>query len=254
MAQARRRGEACRIQLPVVEDMHAVQVSLQQVLDALADDRIDHKRAGLMLYALQQAATVLNCTPEWKGSRPQVELDHPLRAIAVPNLEEQYALPNDIDLEAPPEVAVAEAELKQNLPPDQPINKPARPRLERVPNFRPKMYFHDVDERNANSEDEGSRYFRKLRRGLNESLAAHAGEDSHEDGEPRPAPPTLPHQFYGEVQKPEAVRRCPTGLDAKLRLTEGPETDSQPLTAEEFALNYVCDDDFRKKFEPSLTK
>ena len=51
-ARARRRGEACRIQLPVVEDMHAVQVSLPQVLDALADDRIDHKRAGLMLYAL----------------------------------------------------------------------------------------------------------------------------------------------------------------------------------------------------------
>src|SRR5215469_1903671 len=71
-ARARRRGEACRIQLPVVEDMHAVQVSLPQVLDALADDRIDHKRAGLMLYALQQAATALNCTPEWKGSRPEV--------------------------------------------------------------------------------------------------------------------------------------------------------------------------------------
>src|SRR6516225_7796012 len=83
MAQARRRGEACRIQLPVVEDMHAVQVSLQQVLEALADDRIDHKRAGLMLYGLQQAAAMLN--GQWKGSRPQVELDHPLRALAVPS-------------------------------------------------------------------------------------------------------------------------------------------------------------------------
>jgi hypothetical protein len=259
MAQARRRGETCRIQLPVLEDMHAVQVSLQQVLEALADDRIDHKRAGLMLYALQQAATTLNCTPEWKGSRPQVELDHPLRAIAVPNLEEQYALPNDIDLEAPPEVAVAEAELKENLPPGQPINKPAHPRLERVANFRPRMYFRDVDERHANSEDESFRYFRKLRRSLNESLAAHAGEDPEDAADPVSARPPLPHQFYGEVNEPEAVRRVPTRLDAKIRLVdtserETSENDSQPLTHEEFALNYFCDDDFRKKFEPSLTK
>jgi hypothetical protein len=34
MARARRRGEACRLQLPVLDDMHAVQASLMQVLDA----------------------------------------------------------------------------------------------------------------------------------------------------------------------------------------------------------------------------
>ncbi len=72
-AQARRRGETCRIHLPVLEDMHAVQNSLMQVLDALADDRIDHKRAGLMLYALQQASTNLIGTPGWKGKREPVE-------------------------------------------------------------------------------------------------------------------------------------------------------------------------------------
>ena len=35
MAQARRRGESCRIQLPVLEDMHAVQSSLMQVLASI---------------------------------------------------------------------------------------------------------------------------------------------------------------------------------------------------------------------------
>ncbi|HEY4961562.1 MAG TPA: hypothetical protein VII29_11940 [Terriglobales bacterium] len=65
MAQARRRGESCRIQLPVLEDMHAVQSSLMQVLDALADDRIDHKRAALMLYALRPASKEFRNPREW---------------------------------------------------------------------------------------------------------------------------------------------------------------------------------------------
>src|SRR5271167_1358114 len=61
-ARARLRGQSCRLQLPVLDDLHAVQASLMQVLDALADDRVDNKRAGLMLYALQQASTNLNST------------------------------------------------------------------------------------------------------------------------------------------------------------------------------------------------
>lgn len=81
MARTRMRGESCRLQLPVLEDMHAVQIALTQVLDALADDRIDPKRAGLMLYALQQSATNLNSTPGWKGEREQVEFGQPLRAL-----------------------------------------------------------------------------------------------------------------------------------------------------------------------------
>ena len=85
-AQARRRGETCRIHLPVLEDMHAVQASLMQVLDALADDRIDHKRAGLMLYGLQLASTSLIGTPGWKGKREQVACAEPLRAIEAPDV------------------------------------------------------------------------------------------------------------------------------------------------------------------------
>jgi len=250
MAQARRRGETCRIEMPVVEDMHAVQVSLQQVLDALADDRIDHKRAGLMLYGLQQAAAMLN--GQWKGSRPQVELDHPLRALAVPSLEEQYGLPNDIDLEAPPEVAVAEAELKENLPAGQKVTKLEHPRLERVPNFRPHMYFSGVDAAYANKDDSRSQEFRRLRHNLNASIAAHAGQDCDDDGEPRPAPPKLPRQFYGEVEKP-VPPQAPTLTDPLIRSCDTVD-DSQPLTKEEFAINYFCNDEFRNRIDRSPTK
>ena len=41
MVRARSRGDSCRFQLPVLDNMHAVLLSLQQVADALADDRIE---------------------------------------------------------------------------------------------------------------------------------------------------------------------------------------------------------------------
>jgi hypothetical protein len=116
MAQARRRGESCRIQLPLVEDMHAVQISLMQVLDALADDRIDPKRAGLMLYALQQASTNLNSTPGWKGKRQQVDFSQPMRALEVPDVATQYDLPAGVDLTLPPEAALQAAEQQSDSP------------------------------------------------------------------------------------------------------------------------------------------
>ena len=128
-AQARRRGETCRIHLPVLEDMHAVQNSLMQVLDALADDRIDHKRAGLMLYALQRASTNLIGTPGWRGKREQVEYAQPLRAIEAPDVAQQYDLPQGVDLDLPPEAALEAAE----QPPDAREKPQQHRRLERVP-------------------------------------------------------------------------------------------------------------------------
>ncbi len=42
--------------LPVLEDRSAIQIALAQVLDALCSSRIDIRRAGLFLYALQIAS------------------------------------------------------------------------------------------------------------------------------------------------------------------------------------------------------
>src|SRR5208337_4756857 len=59
MARERARREPHRLVLPILEDMNAVHVALMQVLDAVAADQLDDKRAGLLLYGLQQASTNL---------------------------------------------------------------------------------------------------------------------------------------------------------------------------------------------------
>jgi hypothetical protein len=132
MARTHMRGESCRLQLPVLEDMHAVQIALTQVLDGLADDRIDPKRAGLMLYALQQAATNLNSTPGWKGTREQVEYTQPMRALEVPDVATQYDLPKGVDLELPPEAALQAAEqlLDSRQKPKEHVRLARMPELE----------------------------------------------------------------------------------------------------------------------------
>jgi hypothetical protein len=45
-----------RFELPLLEDANSVQVSLMKVMQMLGSGRLDHKTAGLMLYALQTAS------------------------------------------------------------------------------------------------------------------------------------------------------------------------------------------------------
>ena len=104
-ARARRRGDNPPLNLPFPEDMHAVQLSLAEILWALAEHRIDHKTAGLMLYTLQQASTNLNQTPHWHGQREAVPGNRPYRALNVPDLEKRFGLPADVDLESDPDAA-----------------------------------------------------------------------------------------------------------------------------------------------------
>ncbi len=47
---------------PTLEDANAIQVALMQVIRAIADNKIECKRAGLLLYALQTAAYNLKHT------------------------------------------------------------------------------------------------------------------------------------------------------------------------------------------------
>jgi len=48
-----------RFQLPLLEDANSVQVALMKVIQMLGSGRMDHKTAGLMLYALQTASANL---------------------------------------------------------------------------------------------------------------------------------------------------------------------------------------------------
>jgi hypothetical protein len=51
-----------RFDLPLLEDANAVQVALMQVMQMLGSGSIDHRTAGLMLYALQTASVNLRNT------------------------------------------------------------------------------------------------------------------------------------------------------------------------------------------------
>jgi hypothetical protein len=166
-ARARLRGDACRLQLPVLDDIHSVQASLMQVLDALANDGIDNKRAGLMLYALQQVASNLKSTPCWDGARPEVEVDDNLRALECRSLEEQYDLPFDTDLESPPDVAAQELEANAALPPEQHTKKAPRPALAR---YRHETRDLDDDgyDRDDDDQPDGGTTYDSLRSALHQ--------------------------------------------------------------------------------------
>lgn len=73
MASSRRRGETYRLHLPVLDNMHAVQAALQQGGDALADDRIDYKRAtGLALPDPVPTTERLPMSPDAAKMPPQL--------------------------------------------------------------------------------------------------------------------------------------------------------------------------------------
>src|SRR5580704_1014496 len=45
------------LELPLLEDANSIQIALMQVIDAVLHNRIDSKRAGLVLYGLQTASS-----------------------------------------------------------------------------------------------------------------------------------------------------------------------------------------------------
>ena len=119
MAQAKARGQRWQLKLPPLEDLHAVQSGLMQVLDALATDTIDPRRAALMLYGLQQAASNVRSVTGWMGnSRFHVSRQNQMRADTYPGLEREFDLPKGTDMDTPPEIA---------FPPPAPAEQPAVP-------------------------------------------------------------------------------------------------------------------------------
>ncbi len=53
-------SNAAALELPPFEDAGSIQIALMQVVDAILQNRLDTKRAGLVLYALQTASCNLN--------------------------------------------------------------------------------------------------------------------------------------------------------------------------------------------------
>jgi hypothetical protein len=109
--QARHARQQKPLQLPLLEDREAIQLAIGDVLNALLNDRIDTKKAGLLLYGLQTAA----------GNARDLEFELTgfvtNRPEAYDNDEEE-TLELEIAEEIAEEVAVAEAsETADEVPP-----------------------------------------------------------------------------------------------------------------------------------------
>jgi len=105
MARERARREPHVLVLPLLEDMNAVQVARMQVLDALASGLLEERRAGLLLYGLQQASTDLRSLTAAPTLGVYDESDTAKRVEEYPGFEEEFDLPKDLDLATAPEVA-----------------------------------------------------------------------------------------------------------------------------------------------------
>ena len=132
-ACSQRRGEPFRLHMPILDNPHAILSCIQQVLDALANDRIRARQAAVYLYGLQMAAASLRSQPEWKGSRPEIAADEPLSVLDIGTLQERYGLPFDTDFDCPPDEAAAEIDATRGLTPDARLSQLQKPSLPRVP-------------------------------------------------------------------------------------------------------------------------
>ena len=69
IARKRAQNERLFLTLPPLENMHAVQSALSQVLEAVAADMIDLKRAQFLLTGLRHAASNFKNPKAWQTQR-----------------------------------------------------------------------------------------------------------------------------------------------------------------------------------------
>jgi hypothetical protein len=100
IAQVRARNQRFDLKLPPIESMATVFSALNQIVEAVAADMIDLKRADFLLKTLRFAAQALKNSDKWQPSVFHTDVAAP--AI---NLESEYGLPDTLDLNTPPEVA-----------------------------------------------------------------------------------------------------------------------------------------------------
>src|ERR1019366_6779885 len=104
MAQARARAERFDLHLPPLENMHAVQSALSQLMEALAADMIDPKRAQAIHSILRTAATNFRHPEAWRASE-YINDQSAAFPKSYEEFEAEFGLPEGLDLNAPPEVA-----------------------------------------------------------------------------------------------------------------------------------------------------
>ncbi|HME56840.1 MAG TPA: hypothetical protein VKF63_00770 [Terracidiphilus sp.] len=117
MAQVRARGERFDLKLPPLESMYAVQSALSHLAEALAADMIDPKRAQALLSVLRLASLNLRHPEKWQTAL--YHADQPGPAI---DLAAEFGLPDNLDLDTPPEVAFPppQTQVPEGAPPLSP--------------------------------------------------------------------------------------------------------------------------------------
>ena len=113
-ARARARCERVILQLPVLDDLQAVQVGLMQLAEAIAHGEIDHRSGRLLLAVLRLAAANIKAQGGWLDAAQIDDGDDTLYVSENVGFEKQYDLPQGIDLRADPAVAFPPPE--ENVP------------------------------------------------------------------------------------------------------------------------------------------
>jgi len=113
MAQARARSQRFDLKLPPLESMSTVLSAVNQLVEAVAADMLDLKRAEFLLKSLRFAAQALKSSDKWQPSVFHTDVVAPAVDVAA-----EYGLPHDLDLNTPPEVA---------FPPPEPVPVGAPP-------------------------------------------------------------------------------------------------------------------------------
>ena len=112
LRRRRRQHPSAPFVLPLLEDANSIQMAIQQVAEAVLEERIDNKRAGLVLFALQTAACNLKNTDfEPKQLREAPEQVSPAISEIVEMLLREMDRPPDADAFKKPPAPSAEAEI-----------------------------------------------------------------------------------------------------------------------------------------------
>jgi hypothetical protein len=96
------------VELPVLEDADSIQMAVMQVMRLILCRQLDHKAAGLLLYALQTASSNLRLTQFEPRHKPQVVIDP--RSVTENGVGDDAWDPSDFAEENFPEEQSAEAQ------------------------------------------------------------------------------------------------------------------------------------------------
>ena len=125
-ARARRLGANVPLNLPFPEDVFSLQVSIHEIMVAIAEKRIEPSDAGRLLYCLQLAATNIIASGATQDglSNLDYEFSDDIPVQAYPGLEEDFDLPAGHDL-----TLDLDDNLGEDEEADAPLRKPVAPAL-----------------------------------------------------------------------------------------------------------------------------